>query len=262
MNCAQPEMLLHALVDNELDAGHAHDVEAHVAACPACAAKLGDLRTMRGVIAAADLKERAPVSLRNRVEAALPASPGTAFPAWLPLPSRRGFFGGFALGAALSSALAASLVLTVFHNGQESTIAGEVVSAHIRSLQPGHLTDVLTSDQHTVKPWFNGRLDVAPPVVDLTGQGFTLIGGRLDYIDGEPVAAIVYQRRKHVINLFVAHHLDGRAPAVAAMIQGYNVRHWFAAGLDLWAVSDIDRTELDEFDQKVTAALQPAAGAS
>ena len=129
-------------------------------------------------------------------------------------PSRRTFFGGFAAGAAISAAVAASLVLTVFRGDREQTIASEVVAAHIRSLQAGHLMDVETGDQHTVKPWFNGKVDVAPPVVDLTAHGFTLLGGRLDFIDGEAAAAIVYRRREHVINLFVAPALGNRSTAV------------------------------------------------
>ena len=125
--------------------------------------------------------------------------------------------------------------------------------------------DVETSDQHTVKPWFNGKLDVAPPVIDLTAQGFTLLGGRLDYIDGEPVASVVYQRRKHVINLFVAQRLGAKhAGEVTKTIQGYNVRHWTEEGLDFWAVSDLAGDELDEFVQKISASLHPgaASGAS
>ena len=123
--------------------------------------------------------------------------------------------------------------------------------------------DVETSDRHTVKPWFNGRVDVAPPVVDLTAESFTLLGGRLDYIDGEPVAAIVYQRRKHVINLFVAQHLGERhARTIADSIQGYNVRHWSQDGLDLWAVSDIVGDELNEFVQKIANALRQPSRAS
>lgn len=167
------------------------------------------------------------------------------------------------MGSALSAAVAASLVLTVTRRDQEQTIAEEVVSAHIRSLQAGHLMDVETSDRHTVKPWFNGRVDVAPPVVDLTAESFTLLGGRLDYIDSEPVAAIVYQRRKHVINLFVAQHLGKRhAQTIADSIQGYNVRHWSQDGLDLWAVSDIVGDELNEFVQKIANALRQPSRAS
>ena len=101
--------------------------------------------------------------------------------------------------------------------------------------------DVETSDQHTVKPWFDGKVDVAPPVIDLTAEGFTLLGGRLDYIDGEPVASVVYKRRKHVINLFVAQRLGAaHADVTDRTVQGYNVRHWSAGGLDFWAVSDLD----------------------
>jgi anti-sigma factor RsiW len=257
MNCAEAEILLHALIDGELDAGHTRDVEAHVANCAACTGKVRAFRAMRAAMADAALKERAPVSLRNRIEAALPPPSAQIIAPRQFAPSRRWFFGGFAAGTALSAALAASLVLAVFRNDREQTIANEVVSAHIRSLQAGHLMDVATSDQHTVKPWFNGKLDVAPPVIDLTAQGFTLLGGRLDYIDGEPVASVVYQRRKHVINLFVAQRLGANnAGTVARTIQGYNVRHWSEGGLDFWAVSDLAGDELDEFVQKISAAAR------
>ena len=146
-----------------------------------------------------------------------------------------------------------------FRNNEEQTIADEVVSAHIRSLQAGHLMDVETSDQHTVKPWFNGKLDVAPPVIDLTAEGFTLLGGRLDYIDGEPVASVVYRRRKHVINLFVAQRL-GRCPRRGKIRDdpGLQCPPLDAQGLDFWAVSDLAADELDEFTQKISAALRPS----
>jgi anti-sigma factor RsiW len=261
MNCADTEIMLHALIDGELDAGHARDVEAHVAICPACAEELKTFRAMRATMADANLKEAAPAQLRSRIEASLALPPARfAVPrqSWLAAlrTSWQNFFGGFAAGTALSAAVAASLVIAVIHSDQNQQIAGDIVSAHLRSLQAGHLTDVETSDQHTVKPWFNGKLDVAPPVIDLTAQGFTLIGGRLDYINGQPVASIVYRRRKHVINLFVAQPLSAAVRGVKdETVQGFNIRHWREAGLDLWAVSDIDAGELDEFGQKFTAAL-------
>ena len=260
MNCAESEILLHALIDDELDAGHARDVEAHVASCAACAAKLQAFRAMRGAFSGAGLKEAAPASLRNRIEAALPVPKARVA---APLRSWRTFFGGFAVGGVLSAAVAASLLLVVIRGNQEQTIAGEVVSAHLRSLQAGHLTDVETSDQHTVKPWFNGKLDVAPPVIDLTAQGFTLIGGRLDYVGGQTVGSIVYRRRKHVINLFVAERLGATQRSVSAdNVQGFNVLHWTEAGLDFWAVSDIDAEELREFQEKFSAALRNPSGPS
>jgi anti-sigma factor RsiW len=262
MNCTETEILLHALIDGELDAGHAREVEAHAAICPSCGEKLKAFRSMRDAMAGADLKEAAPASLRSRIEAALPQPSAQVIAPQFARPSRRSFFGGFAAGSVLSGALAASIVVAVFRANDSDTIAGEIVSAHIRSLQAGHLMDVETSDQHTVKPWFNGKLDVAPPVIDLTAQGFTLLGGRLDYIDGEPVASVIYQRRKHVINLFVAQRLGAaRATVMAKTIQGYNVRHWTQQGLDFWAVSDLAGDELDEFVQKISAAIRPA-GAS
>ena len=263
MNCSEAEVLIHALLDGELDAGHARDVEAHVATCADCSKKLSAFRAMRQAMAAAELKQSAPAQLRARIEAALPApslrTPASAAPSFTPQRFNRRFFvGGFALGTALSGAIAATLVLGVLRDDQQQRITGEVVSAHLRSLQPGHLTDVETSDQHTVKPWFNGKLDVSPPVIDLTAQGFTLIGGRLDDINGETVAAIVYRRRNHVINLFVAESLGAKHQDTAAETRhGFNVRHWTEGGLDFWAVSDINADELDEFCRKLRPALQP-----
>jgi len=264
MNCAEAEIILHALLDGELDAGHARDVEAHLEDCAGCTAKLIAFRAMRATMAGADLKQMAPAALRSRIEAMLPSPAARASASVLPLrPSRRSFFSGFGAGAVLSGALAASLVLTVFRNDQDQAVATDVVSAHIRSLQANHLIDVETSDQHTVKPWFDGKVDVAPPVIDLTAEGFMLLGGRLDYIDGEPVASVVYRRRKHIINLFVAQHLGTVHPAITARtVQGYNVRHWSEQGLEYWAVSDLDGEELGEFIGKISAALRPTRASS
>src|SRR6266404_1816622 len=174
----------------------------------------------------------APAALRQRIEAALP-QPKAA-------PNRRAVLRGFAMGSAVSAMAATGLVAIVLRQDDVERIQSEVVSAHLRSLQAGHLTDVVSTDQHTVKPWFNGKLDVAPPVIDLTAQGFTLIGGRLDYVDTRPIGAIVYRRRAHVINLFVAQTANTeRRSAHSEIIQGFSIRRWSDRGLNFWAVSDI-----------------------
>ncbi|HWP15127.1 MAG TPA: anti-sigma factor [Xanthobacteraceae bacterium] len=250
MRCEEAEILLHALIDDELDAGHAHAIETHVATCQRCAAQLRDYRDMQGALARTNLSFDAPAGLRRRIDARLPAPSR---------PDRRSLLKGFAAGAGLSSAIAAGLLIAVIRTDRDSRIMSEVVSAHLRSLQADHLTDVLSSDQHTVKPWFNGRLDVAPPVIDLTAQGFTLIGGRLDYIDGKPVAALVYRRRAHVINLFAAEGGSGPRGATMETIQGFNVRRWGETGFSLWAISDLNAEELEDFSRKFEAAQRGGA---
>jgi anti-sigma factor RsiW len=164
---------------------------------------------------------------------------------------------GFALGTALSAAAAASVLFVVVRSDQDQRILGDAVSAHLRSLQPEHLTDVLSTDQHTVKPWFNGKLGVAPPVADLTAQGFILLGGRLDYIDGKAVAAIVYRRRVHIINLFVAQGAGlKRSAARHETVQGFNIRRWNEQGLRFIAISDVSADELQDFGAKFEGAVR------
>jgi anti-sigma factor RsiW len=253
MTCDETRILLHALIDGELDAGHAREVEAHIATCPNCAAELAAYREMSKAIAGADLRYTAPPALRRRIEAALPQVQTQT----QAVPSRRAVLRGFAMGSAVSAIAATGLVAIVLRSDDESRITSEIVSAHLRSLQAGHLTDVISTDQHTVKPWFNGKLDVAPPVIDLTALGFTLIGGRLDYVDARPIGAIVYRRRLHVINLFVAQtaSTEHRA-AKTETFQGFNVRSWSEGGLNYWAVSDLAADELAEFSDKFETAIK------
>jgi anti-sigma factor RsiW len=250
MNCDESGVLLHALVDGELDAGHARQLEAHIEVCPVCATRLRQTRELKHLIAAEPLTYSAPAALRRRIDNALPAPRAVTA-------DRRSLLKGFAMGSLLSAAAAASVMMVVLRDDKDEMLLGDVVSAHLRSLQADHLTDVLSTDQHTVKPWFNGKLDVAPPVVDLTAQGFTLIGGRLDYIDGRPVAAIVYKRRAHIINLFVSQSAGGApfAPK-ATSVQGFNIRRWRDRDLDLLAISDINAEELQEFTDKLRSQLR------
>ncbi|WP_456717103.1 anti-sigma factor [Bradyrhizobium sp. USDA 4353] len=256
MTCDEAEILIHALADNELDAGHAREVEAHVATCPRCAADLAAIRQMKQALASTDLSFKAPAALRQRIEAALPpAQPSNVTPP-VAAPSRRSLLRGFAMGSAVSALAATGLIAIVLRNDDQQRIEAEIVSAHLRSLQAGHLTDVISTDQHTVKPWFNGKLDVAPPVIDLTAEGFTLIGGRLDYVDARAIGAVVYRRRQHVINLFVAQtsSTERRAPRLDAL-QGFNIRSWRDRRLSYWAVSDINAEELNEFGERFERAM-------
>ncbi len=247
MTCNEAEILLHALLDGELDAGHARDAEAHTAACPRCAAELREYRVMHAAMSSGELRYMAPARLRARINAMVPAAAASR------APYRRTLFQGFALGSMLSAAAAASLVITVIRSDQDQMITGELVSAHLRSLQAEHLTDVLTSDQHTVKPWFNGRLDFSPPVKDLAGDGFPLTGGRLDYLGGRPIAALVYGRRQHIINLMVwPAPRETDRPLTVATRQGYHLLHWTQGGMNYWAVSDLNEDELKQFVRLVS----------
>ena len=248
MTCDEATLLLHALIDGELDAGHAREVEAHVATCGTCTAELASQREMKRILADTDLRYAAPAALRARIDASLPQARR---------PNRRAVLRGFAMGSAVSALAATGVVAVVLRQDDQQRILSEVVSAHLRSLQAGHLTDVLSTDQHTVKPWFNGKLDVAPPVIDLTAQGFTLVGGRLDYIDARAIGAVVYRRRQHIVNLFVAQtaSTEHRMPKTQTM-QGFNCRRWGDRGLNFWAVSDLGADELAEFSEKFESAAQ------
>lgn len=247
MKCEEAKLLVHALADGELDAVHAHEVEAHAKSCADCGRELTLVRDLRKEMGAAELRYTAPERLRRNLQRALPAGPARR--------TRRDLLRGFGAGVALSAVAASGAFVLLTRTVTQDRILGEVVSAHLRSLQPDHLTDVQSTDQHTVKPWFNGRIELAPPVVDLTAQGFTLIGGRLDSIDGKAVAAIVYRRRVHVINLFVASTSDAPRAKDMRTLQGFNILHWSDQGLSMWAVSDINADELQEFGRKLEAAL-------
>jgi anti-sigma factor RsiW len=160
------------------------------------------------------------------------------------------------LGLAAAIILAAVIVLNVMPRlqrpGADQFLATQLIASHVRSLMANHLTDVASSDQHTVKPWLDAKLDFAPAVVDLSQKGFPLIGGRLDYLDNRPVAALIYQRRKHFINLFVWPAGSDAARSTKTMTrQGYQLSHWIHSDFNYWAVSDINERELEEFKQLV-----------
>jgi anti-sigma factor RsiW len=244
--CPDKELLLHALADGELDAGNVLAIEAHLASCPACAAELEAIREVKVRLTAAPLAYKAPAGLLERLEAAIDD-------AERPPPRRRIGVESWVLGGGMG-AIAASLALLAFLPSGAG-LQSELIDAQARSLEAQHLVDVQTSDRHTVKPWFNGKVDFAPPVVDLAPQGYPLVGGRLDRVDGKRVAALVFRRRAHVINLFI---WPGDAPAAPSLDhkQGYSLVRWGRGGLVFWAVSDIDSADLRGFQADFVAATR------
>jgi anti-sigma factor RsiW len=255
MTCDEANVLLHPLIDGELDAARARDVEAHVAGCQHCATELRQFREMSQAMAGANLRLAAPAALRSRIEAAMAAPVVRASQ-----PSRRFLLQRFAFGTAFSAAAAAGVVFFVTRSDQDERLLGDVVSAHRRSLQAGHLADVRSTDQQVVRPWFSGKLAVAPPVIDLEAQGFTLVGGRLDTIDGKQVAAIVYRRGIHIINLFVGvAGNSGHTAALGEAVQGFNTQRWSDQGFRFVAISDVDADELRDFHTKFETGLRAGA---
>jgi anti-sigma factor RsiW len=231
-------LLLQAEFDGELDAAEAAPLAEHRASCAVCRETWETLEASRAALRAGATYYRASDALRGKIEARL----AVAAPARRPRTWWREA-ASFGIGAAL----AAMLVLVVQPRNGDSDLVAAVVDDHVRSLQPGHLTDVISTDQHTVKPWFDGKLDFAPPVKDLAAEGFPLVGGRLDYLGGRQVAALAYQRGKHPINLLIWPARPGAAEPATAERSGYNVIHWTKDGMSLWAVSDVERGELEAF---------------
>jgi anti-sigma factor RsiW len=246
--CQNNEFFLPAYFDGELDLVRDIEFEEHLKSCPLCAQHLSELQALRSSIRSANLYDRAPESLRSRIRAALPADSRPQPTAM----SRRRTFEWFAVAAAILLAVVLGATMLPNVGGEkQNLLAEEIIGSHIRSLQPGHLYDVESTDQHTVKPWFDGKLDFAPPVVNLADQGFPLIGGRLDYVGHRNVAALVYQRQKHFINVFIWPEEDLKLTKMqdAQTIQGYNVLFWSHNGMYFWAASDLNPAELRQFAQ-------------
>lgn len=247
MACESNGTLLHGYLDGELDLVRALEFEEHMKTCVDCATELREQQIMRQSLRSSNLYERAPERLRSRVAAGLPGSDiQRKF-----MPMRHPSVVRWLATAAtivVAFVLGGRLIPQMGSQRQTNLIAQEIVAGHIRSLQPGHLFDVQSTDQHTVKPWFDGKLDFAPPVVDLAPEGFPLVGGRLDYVDGRPVAALVYRRRLHFINLFVWPSTGSQiAPPALQVREGYNIFHWAQSGMTFWAVSDLGSDELRTF---------------
>jgi anti-sigma factor RsiW len=248
VNCTETQKLLHGYLDGELDLVNNVAVERHVQECAACAATWRRNQALRDALRGGSLSYAPPADLRQRVRASLRrASNGSAVRRVLPW-RVLGLAASFAAGVLLTVVL----VRPVGPQPAGDALAQQVISSHVRSLMAEHLKDVDSTDQHTVKPWFTGRLDFAPPVVNLAAEEFPLVGGRLDYVDDRPVAGLVYLRHKHVINLLVWPTPGSAETSPRALSgQGYHLVQWSQAGMTWWAVSDLNADELQQFAELI-----------
>jgi mycothiol system anti-sigma-R factor len=249
MRCEEVRPRLDAYLDGELAEAERAPVRDHLGECPDCGPEAAALERLRAGIRRAAPAYHAPEALRSRLRFALRREAAESAPAALRAPGWLAYAASILLAVAVGSG--GTLLIT--GERQQGTIADEVIDSHLRSLLADHLTDVASSDKHTVKPWFAGRTELSPPGVDLAAQGFPLVGGRLDLIDGKPVPALVYRAGKHVINVFV---LPSRAGEYAETVtrRGYTLHHWNQGDLGYWAVSDAAPDEFAKFERAFRAA--------
>ena len=278
MSCKFTRRFVPGYLDGELDLSRTIEMETHLQVCPECARELERQQALRAALQRGSLAVAAPDGLRAKIHSSLleaasaSAAPAAAAqepaslapapaaektrelaPRWSPFQYLR-WASAFAV-LALCTVVAWEL-MPGLHSpaNDQQQLAAEIFTSHVRSLEANHLMDVVSTDQHTVKPWFNGKLDFSPPVEDLASDGFPLVGGRLDYLEGRQVAALIYQRRKHIINLYVwpdaATGVASSASTSAKTLeprQGYNVIRWSGGGFQFWAISDVGAADLAEF---------------
>jgi anti-sigma factor RsiW len=260
VSCKLTQRFVPGYLDGELDLSRTIEMETHLQVCVECARELERLQALRAAVQRGSLAYAAPEGLRGRIQTSLRATaPAVA-------PERAGGWHGFQfLRWAGAFAVLAVCAVTAWQflpglrgPTNDQRLAAEVLTSHVRSLEANHLMDVASTDQHTVKPWFDGKADFSPPVEDLASDGFPLVGGRLDYLEGRQVAALVYQRRKHFINVFVWPEASGsNSTRNLDSLLGYNMTRWTSGGFQFWAVSDVSAPDLAEFVRLLAARIAP-----
>ena len=253
MSCQRAQELIHGYIDGELDPANNSEIERHIQECQVCASTHRSHTALRSSLRDKSLYYPAPEKLKKRIQSAV-RKEAKSERSWRPLGGR-----WLAVGASLAFMLLIGVMIwRVLPGGSrpssDELLTQDLVSNHVRSLLLGgsHLTDVLSSDQHTVKPWFDGKVDFAPPVKDFASQDFRLYGGRLEYLNNRSVATLIYQRRLHYINLYIwPTEQSGSAEEITFQRQGYNLIHWTSSGMSYWAISDLNNVELHEFARLV-----------
>ena len=256
MSCDAVSDKLTGYLDGELTPRDVEEVEVHLRRCVTCGARVERERRLRRAVQTELTPLQAPERLKARLRKAIQSEITPVRRSWVPAWA--------AAAAALVIGLAGGWRLASWQGERSptSTLAMEVVAGHVRSLQERHLTDIESSEHHIVKPWFAGRLDFSPPVPDFAARGYPLAGGRLDYLGGRQVAALVYRRRQHVINLFVWPGAGPAAAATSASERGYHMVSGTAGGMTYWAVSDLNAAELGQFAQLVAYELHGSSAGS
>lgn len=252
MDCKQTRNYMHAHLDRELDPVTASGIEAHLQKCAACAHAYAAQAALQAAVKSRAAYYTAPTGLATRIRNQVNAAGGTSAKKqasrwqWLPL----------AATVAATAVITWTTAVQLETGSRDERIAEQVIAGHARAVLTNHLAEVTSSNQHTVKPWLSSKLDFSPPVTDLTGAGYALVGARLDYVDNRPVAALVYRRRQHVINLFVwPDSKSGSASSwQASSKQGYNLLHWGDAGMTFWTISDLNAAELKAFAETYASA--------
>jgi anti-sigma factor RsiW len=255
MDCALDRQLLEGYLDGELGFERTLEVEAHLASCVGCSQEVRGWKQVRGALQRPEMYRRAPDGLAAKIRAGLPQAERREREG-VPLFHRWLWAGG---GAAFATAalLIAFAISRPANINTDGALNQEIVGNHVRSLVTNHLMDVISTDQHTVKPWFDGKLDFAPPVRDFVSQGYPLAGGRLDYVDNRTVAVLIYHRALHPINLYIWPAAAGSSANSESMraetIHGYNVISWSKDGFEFRAISDLNTDELRAFAQLVSS---------
>jgi len=248
MDCSRVLNYVHGFVDRELDPVAASEIERHLEECASCRQAYARQTSLQAAVRRHAVYHAAPASLAGRIRANVlgtgtrqMSASGGSRRQWLQL--------GAAVAA--TAVMTWAITLQIERAAKDDRVVDEVIASHARAVLTNHLVDVASSDQHTVKPWLSSRLDFSPPVADLADAGFPLAGGRLDYLAGRPVGALVFRHRQHVINLFVWPDANARtaAPAQSASKQGYNVWYWAQAGMTFWAISDLGAADVQTFSE-------------
>jgi anti-sigma factor RsiW len=262
MECERFNTLCGSYLDRELDDMTVAEADAHLALCETCRLTDQRARKLQDMLRVGAQRYRAPAHLYENVRRTIAPAPAS-------FANPRRFAGGWkpiaiAASLMLTIALGTGLTANYMDAASDDRVVDDVIASHIRSLMADHLIDVASSDRHTVKPWFSGKIDVSPPAVDLTSAGFPLVGGRLDYVDDRPCAALVYRHDKHIINVLTwtrDRAAEGTRPDSYSR-QGYNLIHVASDALDYWVVSDLNRNDLNAFvtDLLVAAHDSDASG--